>query len=399
MNKRWELPVLVLCTASVLSLVGCGSQPYPDNLAYPARTDLIVVKPPEANPDGPAAAGHLDAFLAQTNGRGGKAYDPAAISQEKRNQLQAALQHAFGTPATPVVRSDDGDAQWFANHLQLQPERLAEGSKLYRRHCLQCHGLTGDGRGPTGLWVYPLPRDYRQGIFKYVSSNGSAARKPAKADLQRTLLHGIERTSMPKFDLLPDNERNSLIDYVVHLSVRGEVEYRVMRSLLSDTDEPPDDDLKREVATVMRTLLRQWVEADQDRLAPTTFPTPATADERLTPEYLESVRRGYQLFTQQMTGCITCHEDYGRQAKYRYDNWGTVVKPLDLVEGAYRGGKTPTDLFYRIRGGIGPSGMPAAATLSEQQVWDLVHFVMALPYPKALPPDIRGRVYPSDRGN
>jgi mono/diheme cytochrome c family protein len=388
-----------LLTVVPFGLIGCGSQPYPDNLPYSPRSDLIVVKPPEVLPDGPAEAGKLEEFLAQTNARGGRALNPVDIPQDKRDQLQAALHHAFGTPATPLVRADDGEIQANAERLQLQSDRLAEASKLYRRHCLQCHGLTGDGRGPTGLWVYPLPRDYRQGVFKYVSSNGSAARKPARADLQRTLLNGIERTSMPKFHLLADRERDLLVSYVIHLSLRGEVEYRVMRSLLSDIDEPPDADLAREVNSVLRNALRQWVQADDERITPTCFPTPENVDDRITPEHHESVRRGFQLFTQQTTGCITCHEDYGRLSKHRYDVWGTVVKPLDLVEGVYRGGRSPTDLFYRIRGGIGPSGMPAAATLTEQQVWDLVHFVLALPYPKALPPEIRGRVYPGDRGN
>jgi mono/diheme cytochrome c family protein len=398
---RWQrhLPSFFLLAIVALALIGCGSQPYPPNLAYPSRSDLIVVKPPEGNPDGPAEAGKIDEFLAQTNARGGKAYDPANIPEAKRDQLQAALQHAFGSPSAPLVRADDGESHALAERMQLQPDRLAEASKLYRRHCLQCHGLTGDGRGPTGLWVYPLPRDYRQGVFKYVSSNGSAARKPARADLQRTLINGIERTSMPKFHLLSDHERDLLISYVIHLSLRGEVEYRVMRSLLSETDEPPDENLQRELAAVLSNSLRQWAQAEDDRISPTTFPTPANADDRITGEHLESVRRGYQLFTQQTTGCITCHEDFGRQVKHRYDIWGTVVKPLDLIEGAYRGGKTPADLFNRIRGGIGPSGMPAAALLSEQQIWDLVHFVMALPFPKALPTDIRGRVYPSERGN
>lgn len=380
-------------------LIGCGTQPYPPNLSYPSRTDLIVVKPPDGNAAGPAEAGKLEEFLAQTNARGGKAFNPANIPPAKREQLQSALANAFGSPSAPQVRGDDGEIAGLAERLQLHPDRLAEASKLYRRHCLQCHGLTGDGRGPTGLWVYPLPRDYRQGVFKYVSSDGSAARKPARADLQRTLVHGVERTSMPKFNLLPDNERELLIGYVIHLSVRGEVEFRVMRSLLSDSDEAPDDDLKREVTRHTRNILNQWVQADAERLPIATFPTPASVDERVAPEHFESIRRGFNLFTQQATGCITCHEDYGRQAKHRYDIWGTVVKPHNLTEDVYRGGKTPADLFHRIRGGIGPSGMPAAATLTEQQVWDLVHFVMALPYPKALPPDIRERVYPGERGN
>ena len=32
--------------------------------------------------------------------------------------------------------------------------------------------------------------------------------------------------------------------------------------------------------------------------------------------------------------------------------------------------------------------------LSDAQVWDVVHFIKALPYPDRLPEDVRGRVYP-----
>ena len=58
-----------------------------------------------------------------------------------------------------------------------------------------------------------------------------------------------------------------------------------------------------------------------------------------------------------------------------------------------RGGRRPEDLYWRIRGGIHPSGMPAV-TLTEAQVWDLVHFVDALPYPRVLPEGVREKVYP-----
>src|ERR671935_235750 len=72
-------------------------------------------------------------------------------------------------------------------------ETLAHGSRVYRVHCLQCHGVTGDGRGPTAAWVNPHPRDYRQGIFKFQSRDQTedkgygTVRKPAKEDLVRTL--------------------------------------------------------------------------------------------------------------------------------------------------------------------------------------------------------------------
>ncbi|GAC1353177.1 MAG: hypothetical protein NVSMB1_23890 [Polyangiales bacterium] len=125
-----------------------------------------------------------------------------------------------------------------------------------------------------------------------------------------------------------------------------------------------------------------------------TPPTPDDDEGKLAAEHLASVRRGFELFSNQSTGCIGCHLDYGRQARYLYDAWGGAVRPTDLTEGAFRGGKAPIDLFRCIRGGIGPSGMPAATSLTEPSVWDLVHFVQALPFSRMLPAEVRLRIYP-----
>src|SRR5207249_3709341 len=92
--------------------------------------------------------------------------------------------------------------------------------------------------------------------------------------------------------------------------------------------------------------------------------------------------------------CVSCHEDFGRKATYRYDVWGTVVRPADLTVAGRKGGAEPAEVFQRVRGGIQPSGMPSHPSLSDQQTWDLVHFVRALPFPRELPPDVRGKVYP-----
>jgi hypothetical protein len=107
------------------------------------------------------------------------------------------------------------------------------------------------------------------------------------------------------------------------------------------------------------------------------------------------VSRGHDLFIGKGI-CITCHIDYGRQAGYMYDKWGTLVQPRNLTMGNYRGGRRPLDFYYRVAGGIGPSNMPAAAaevTSDPNAVWDLVNFVRALPYPNMLPDDVRQKVY------
>jgi mono/diheme cytochrome c family protein len=33
----------------------------------------------------------------------------------------------------------------------------ARGRKSFNRYCISCHGVEGDGRGPSGDWVDPRP--------------------------------------------------------------------------------------------------------------------------------------------------------------------------------------------------------------------------------------------------
>ncbi len=95
-------------------------------------------------------------------------------------RLDSALNALFGSPANPKVELNDSELKQQISELELdvktlkdgsKVDTLKEGSKHYRRHCMHCHGVTGDGRGPTGPWVNPHPRDYRQGLFKFISSD------------------------------------------------------------------------------------------------------------------------------------------------------------------------------------------------------------------------------------
>ncbi len=109
----------------------------------------------------------------------------------------------------------------------------------------------------------------------------------------------------------------------------------------------------------------------------------------------ESIRRGYKLFSDPSgsASCIGCHQDYGRQVPFRYDKWGTLVRPMNLTLGVYRGGRRPIDIFWRIKRGIDPSGMPPTGVTDDKDVWDVVNFVQALPYPQMLPEDVRDKIY------
>jgi mono/diheme cytochrome c family protein len=399
-SKR-SLTFLHTLIAGLVCLPGCEDA-YSAARKYPIRTDPVLKrdsKPAEefANPDRPGklpltSLKDLDdpfnPYYAHRDKLSKALVDPKALASEQRGELEAVLTEHFGTPAHPKV---EGIPTKSVDQLRLGDDVLKRGSYLYRIHCLHCHGLTGDGRGPTAKWVNPHPRDYRPGWFKFQSSDVIAAgrtQKPRRGDLFRTMQHGIEGTSMPAFNLLADDELDDLVSYVIHLSLRGNLEYRLFTKAIFDEGAGTwgiRGDVRKFLATELKTIVAEWSEAQGNVIRPGPYKTSTTSKEVMK----ASVQRGHQIFLgTAKTGkdvainCITCHKDYGRQVNYKFDDWGTLVRVADLTTGVYRGGRRPIDLYYRIHSGIDPAGMsPQGENLLFDDIWDIVNFLQALPYP------------------
>jgi mono/diheme cytochrome c family protein len=379
----------------LLLLSGCENE-YPQDLRYSLRTDPLVdgqlvsrdpahlnIDPPGVF-DKPAQFSFVRDDVTEDTAR--LIVDPAKLPSSQRTEIDRALEELFGTPRSPTVDlkkvNSDEDAQkelaGIQQSLKLDAKTLAEGSSLYRLHCLHCHGLTGNGRGPTAPWVNPHPRDYRSGIFKFASASGGNERKPRREDLLRTLHEGIEGTSMPSFGLLSEGQLDALTSYVIHLSMRGEVEFNVMKEL--SKEDRPEGTIPERAATWLEALAGRWKAADSNLIRPPDGAFPQGEEQMAA-----SVKRGYNLFVLKEggAGCISCHIDYGRQATYFYDSWGTIDRPADLTQPIRRGGRRPIDLYWRIHSGINGANMPASAQLAAepQKIWDLVNFVQVLPYP------------------
>jgi mono/diheme cytochrome c family protein len=387
-------------------LSGCESQSYSEEMTYPVRSDVIVADKPSADPKHFERPGQWAFLMPEFDDpqAKGKKYDPGKLTAGQRAAFEKMLNERFGTPARPTVKGIDDEARakvFLAKDEAELNKHLADGSSLYRRHCLHCHGLTGDGHGPTAPWVNPHPRDYRPGMFKFTSTMGGRERKPSRDDLIRTLKQGVESTSMPSFGLLPEKELNDIISYVIHLSIRGNVEYRLMSFLFADSENPQGtgEAAVAAAADEITEIGNQWAKAQSDPIPVTGFPKDATDLKSAAGQ--ESIRRGHQVFIEKEGKCIECHADYGRQLAYKYDDWGTIVRPRDVTTGVLRGGRRPVDIYFRLFG-INGTPMPKFAQENDpekmRQVWDLVNFIRAAPYPGMLPDDVRRQVYRTDKG-
>jgi mono/diheme cytochrome c family protein len=444
--------VLVGCGGAGSSAGGESSAPpQPAGVRYAPRTDLFALTIPAGAPTHwpaatfpPLRSARLfpntpDRDLAEELRKqlGKNVLDPVRYEQDvwmpaQADRLTRLLDAHFGTPAAPAVRVPDWDlvaaaatvrfepgetlgaalkaardrlkkfkwedwqSDWRAAiaakaELKLDDAALARGSVVYRRWCMQCHGPTGAGDPAHAVENGPAPRDYRSGVFKYVTAfpppglkkkGPGAAGKPRREDLVRTVRNGIEGTIMPAFPTLTDQDVEDAASYVIHLSVRGEVELASMAKMIK-----PGDDDPLYVGGEIDWLFVQtelWVLLNWGLAAGHPIPVPPEpfAGE---PERLKSAVRGFKLYNAAEFGCAACHANYGRVPQLKWDAWATVVQPRNLMLGVYRGGRRGEDLYARIYGGINPSGMTAfhdrvttAAPGTPDKIWDIVHFLQAL---------------------
>lgn len=340
--------------------------------------------------------------------------DRSDVNRNQQQLLVDALTAAFGEPDAPYVFTEAG--------LDLEKLQLAAGKSmttqtgprhgLYRQHCAHCHGVSGDGLGPTAAFLNPYPRDYRKGIFKFTSTGDGA--KATRADLKKTIVQGIPGTAMPSFALLPDDEVEALVEYVKYLAIRGETEI-LLFGIVVDED---NKELTRDnvVNDAMMPIVEMWNKADTQVVHPEPRPESIGPIDQPTKE---SIAKGRKLFIDTKRGqCINCHgpTGIGDGGDRIYDAWNEAkeqlikagkedqiaqlfslpiqeLRPRNLHLGIYRGGRRPVDLYRRVYAGIKGAKMPAGGAtpqkptgFSSEEIWNLIDYVRSLPYDDAPKP-------------
>ncbi len=355
------------------------------------------------------------------------------IPSNQQQEIANILEAMFGTPDHPYVLDDDttglDQAKLDLAAGAVHSDQFGKETGLYRRHCAHCHGTTGDGMGPTAFILNPYPRDYRQGKFKFKSTERAA--KPTDHDLEIILRHGVQGTAMPAFDLLPDPQIKALIEYVKYLSIRGQTEINLVIAM-TDLSEGASLDTSRGVLVdeILKPVVESWQQAPESIVRPPEKPEIAPA---------ESIAQGRELFYGKEANCAKCHgwSALGDGQTSDFDDWNKQVEelkksvegdeaslasdsslppdelkakqaqvsfdrmvlshdalpprtiaPRNLRQNIYRGGRRPLDLYRRISAGIngvpmpgvGPASPGATGTLTPEQIWALVDYVRALPY-------------------
>ncbi|MEX0612512.1 MAG: c-type cytochrome [Pirellulales bacterium] len=252
------------------------------------------------------------------------------IAPQHQRAIANILGAMFGTPDNPFALPETGLDQRKLATAAGPVWSDAEGGKhgLYRRHCAHCHGISGDGLGPTAAILNPYPRDYRSGVFKFKSTY--TAGQPTDDDLRRILHDGIPSTAMPSFALLPPDEIAALIEYVKYLSMRGQMETALVNYVFDEGFEPEvpldpaaDPELKDIIMNdLMAGVMEGWGAAGEQVILPEDSAIPP--DDRTPEQIAESAAKGRELFYGATKGnCVKCHgpTGLGDGQQDDYDNW------------------------------------------------------------------------------
>jgi cytochrome c oxidase cbb3-type subunit 2 len=221
---------------------------------------------------------------------------------------------------------------------------LALGRRVYDTYCVGCHGTDGDGAGPAARMLLVKPRDFTQGLFKFRSTPSGSL--PTDEDLFRIVTRGVNRTAMPAFRLLPDQERWAVVAYV-------------------------------------KSFYPAWAQSPPP--SPIFLPAPP-ANLGAT----EAVARGRELYD--MLDCGRCHGPSGlgdgpSARTLEPDSWGHPQKPFNFTKGSLKSGAEPVDVYRTFMTGLNGTAMPSygdifgdpdGESIREGDAWNLVAYILSL---------------------
>ena len=255
-----------------------------------------------------------------------------------------------------VSKNPYGELQVVSREHDPVHERLREGAEpgitAYRRYCVGCHGVDGDGKGPAARFLSPRPRDFRQGVYKFRSSEGQSP--PTVDDLMRTITDGLHATSMPSWRLLSRFERLALVEYI-----------------------------------------QKFFPEHGEYGPPVTIPFHKNPFSMDSIEDLEDgIKKGEVLY-HDLARCWSCHPGYLEKSEVealigvdpgveylpsvsKPDVWGEVIKPPDFRVDPMKSIRDLNDIYRVITAGVGGTAMPSWSSLTAEQLWALTFYVDSL---------------------
>ncbi|MDH3973679.1 MAG: ethylbenzene dehydrogenase-related protein [Deltaproteobacteria bacterium] len=218
-----------------------------------------------------------------------------------------------------------------------KPGNVENGTKVYNKRCVWCHGEEGEGDGPAAERLNPPPRDFSSGMYK-IKTTGFDDPVPNDEDIYRMIAEGMPGTAMPGWDdIISEQDMWDLVAYI--------------KTFAGYEEEKPTDQVD----------YGKQIQSSED-----------------------SIKKGKELFIDR---CSECHgeEGKGNAIKKLKDDLGFRTWPRNLTKPwTFRGSNDPRDIYSRISVGIHGTQMPSFADpaskkkLSIEERWHVANYAASL---------------------
>lgn len=254
---------------------------------------------------------------------------------------------------------------------QVSKETLNLGQTTYMEYCVQCHGVKGDGKGPAAPGMWPPPRDFTLGIYKF--GNVVSGELPHDEDFYHIIRGGLNGTAMLPWDI-SDKRLDAVVQYIKTFApATWEGEDKVPGTKFELPADPYGEARKAEaIAKGKRTY-------------------------HITASCIQC-HRGYEtksdisMFNKEINGAPMKAEEFAAdlyQVKPQDSEFGYKAVPPDFTYHPTRVSHTVEEIATRLMYGVTGSGMPGwKDVVTDEELWALAYYVHSL---KELKGDLHAR--------
>ncbi len=252
---------------------------------------------------------------------------------------------------------DFKESKTFVEGKVVTADTLNLGQRTYVEYCIQCHGVKGDGNGVSAKGMFPPPRNFTLGIYKF--GNVASGELLHDEDFYRIIRGGLKGTAMLPWDI-SDKRLDAVTQYI-------------------------------------KTFAPKTWENKEAKLGEAIQATPNPFHEKK--EY--AIEYGKEVY-HAVANCNSCHSAYATKdelsaysKKYKQDmpeigadfytvklqdgEHGSKNIPVDFTWHEVRTAATVEELYVRIASGIGGTSMPSwKGVIDDEQLWAVSYYVKSL---------------------
>ncbi|MFQ5716929.1 MAG: c-type cytochrome, partial [Nitrospinales bacterium] len=265
----------------------------------------------------------------------------------------AAMQGIFNKAIELAPKQIKVDDEEYVLPAPIAEDKLDLGKKVFFKRCVWCHGVKGEGDGPSAKLLITNPRNFLQGTFKIRQTDSGEL--PFEADLIKTVTTGLPGSAMPAWGgVLSEEEIAAVVQFV--------------KTLVTDRDFTDDEEEINQ-----QEFGGNFEENPWGLKGPYFVGAPD-----------EDVKKGHAIFFKNK--CFECHGGLGRGDgnPTMKDDWGFAIVAANWQQcwnfrGSRRNPYNPFNIVRTVSTGLNGTPMPNFKDAIEvRDRWNIAAFVNSL---------------------